>query len=277
MSDTLLILGAGVVGEAFARRARELWPDRPVRVTARSQSSVERLRQAGLDAHPLDLVSADDRELEGLLAGARWVLLSVAAGRGGDYRAVYAEGSGRVARALATAGTHLLYTSSTGVYEERAGGWVDEDAALARHDERTTSLVAAETNVRAVEGTVLRLSGIVAPERGPHRRVAALAGSERRDGEAWVNLAPLVTIIDALVAALEQDWRGVVNVSGPTPRRRREFYDPLLDRAGLEPVRWLPAPAGADLGRRIRVDRLRDALGVTPVDVDPGTLPLENG
>ena len=262
-APSLAIVGAGTVGRALAHRWRELHPTAPLRLTVRTPESARSLAALGFEVEPFD-VTADASRWSEVIAGCRAVVFCVAAGRGGDYGGVYGDGTARAAEVVRVEGAHLLYTSSTGVYAERDGGWVDEHASLARQDERTRALVRAEENVRGVDGTVLRLAGIIAPAWGPHRTASRWSGAEREDGEGWLNLAPLDLIVSALRAALEGNWRGVVNVSSAAPLLRRDFYDAVLAHAGLPPVRWRPAPPDAPRGRRVRVDRLREELGVEP-------------
>jgi nucleoside-diphosphate-sugar epimerase len=267
-SRSVIVIGAGVVGEALADHLRRVEPVRSLRVTARTAESVEHLRAQGFDARALDVVVATEEIIAEVVEGFDCVVFSAAAGRGGDYEAIYAGGTAKLARACARSGAHLVYTSSTGVYAARDGEWVEEEAKLAEEDARTCALVAAERNVRDAEGAVLRLSGILARERGPHRRIEALAGTTRDDGEAWVNLAPLPTIVAALAAVIQQRFCSTVNVSGAEPMRRRDFYDVLVAAAGLDPITWTPMPAGADRGRRVDVRRLRERLGIEPMAFD---------
>lgn len=270
--SSVFVIGAGVVGEALATRLREHEAAPSLHLTARSAESVERLRARGFTASAFDVTKATPAQLTELLGGATHLVYSAAAGRGGDYEAVYAHGTAQLAAHCAASGGHLIYTSSTGVYAARGGEWVDESAALAEHDERTRALATAERNVLGAGGTVLRLSGILAPGRGPHLRLDALAGTTRDDGDGWLNLVALPTIVDALAAVLVRGWRGVVNVSSARPLLRRDFYDGLLAHTSRAPIRWEPAASGADLGRRIAVQRLRSELDVDPIEIDAAWL-----
>jgi len=262
--EDLVIVGSGFVGTALAERLREKGLVERLRVTTRSDERRAALADRGLDAHAVDL--ADRDALRSVVDGATHVVFSAAAGRGGDYGAVYDRGSAHLVDALG--GAHLVYTSSTGVYAASDGSWVDEDSPRVPREGRGGALRAGEDHVLAAGGAVLRLSGLIGATRGPHRRVGALAGTERDDGDAWLNLAPLPTVLDALETALLRLHRGVVNVSAAAPLRRRDFYDRVLARAGAEPIRWSETPADAPRGRRVRVDRLRTVLDVEPLPLD---------
>lgn len=259
--ECLVVLGAGFVGASFAERVADRVGT--LRLTTRSIESRDALRAAGYEAHALDF---DDRaRLVEVLDGATHVVFSAAAGRGGSYDAVYDRGTAHLVDAT---DARIVYTSSTGVYAADDGSWVDEDAPLVAREGRGGALRAGEDHVLGAGGLVLRLSGLIGRERGPHRRVEALAGTTRDDGDAWLNLAPLPLVLDALEAAITSAATGALNVSASAPLLRRAFYDAVLDRVGAAPIRWTPGDGSK--GRRIRVDRLRTTLGVDapPLDLD---------
>jgi len=252
--ECLVIVGAGFVGAALAHVLRDRVES--LRVTTRSKARRDALQAVGLDAWQLDL--EDRLRLQEVLEGATHVVFSAAAGRGGNYEAVYDRGTAHVVDALSDA--RVVYTSSTGVYAADDGSWADEDSKLVAREGRGAALRAGEDHILGVGGVVLRLSGLVGRDRGPHRRVGALAGSTRTDGEGWLNLAPLDLVLESLETALVSDAGGVFNVSSSTPLRRRAFYDAVLERVGADPIRW--EPGDDSKGRRIRVDRLGAVLGV---------------
>lgn len=73
------------------------------------------------------------------------------------------------------------YLSTTGVYGDHGGGWVDEDTALAPATRRGQARVAAEADWAAIPGLplhIFRLAGIYGPGRGPFAKVRA--GTARR-------------------------------------------------------------------------------------------------
>ncbi len=276
MRTPIVVVGAGHLGRALLHALRE----RGVagRALVRTAGSRDALRRAGFEAEAVDL--ADTDRLRRAVSEAEQVVFSAAPGPGGDPRTVYDEGMRSLLGALRSRPlARVLYIGSTGVYAERGGGWVDEEAPFGMGTPRIDALVAAERHLlRAaasgrIRAAALRCSGLVDVDRGPQMRLPALAGRERADGEAWLNLVSVEDVVRIATIVLEHTWSGVVNVSGPRPMRRRAFYDPLLERAGLEPIRWQQDEAG-ERGYRVRVERLFRELGVRPRRIDPWTLPL---
>ena len=164
------ILGCGYVGLELGRQLRA---DHEVVGVRRSDSGIDAIEDAGFEA-----VRADVTDADGLAAvpDVDWLVLAASSGgRGADTaREVYVEG-------LSTAIDHfwsredaperLVYTSSTGVYGDHDGEWVDESTPLNPQTEKTEVLAEAEriARERPVEygghGTVARYAGLYGPDR----------------------------------------------------------------------------------------------------------------
>jgi nucleoside-diphosphate-sugar epimerase len=205
------------------------------------------------------------------------VVLSAAAGHRSEdaYRRVYLDGSQRVLEALDDAGAtprRVVFVSSTAVYGDAGGGWVDESTPTGPSTATGQVLVAAE---RAVGGgpypaTVLRLAGIYGPGR---TRLIDLV----RSGEARLPPHPQPTnrihrddaaaAIVHLTTAVQDPAPVYVGVDHD-PADRGEVLRFLAGELGLPP----PPPedpdrdaaGGARRGgdKRCRNDRLR-ATGFT--------------
>ncbi len=94
------------------------------------------------------------------------------------YRDTYLSGVTHLLAALRPASGRLLYVSSTVVYPQDDGGWIDEESPVASHNLRAEVQLAAEEKVRdagdrfAHGAVLLRLGGIYGPDRlGLLRRV----------------------------------------------------------------------------------------------------------
>ena len=173
----ILIAGCGDVGGALAERLR----DAGHRVAGLR-------RRAGLLPAGIEPLAADLGEPATLaLLGERRfdiVVVSSAAGRFDEdhYRRVYVEGLANLLDVLR--GTpHVLLASSTAVYHQCDGEWVDEDSPTEPHGFSGRILLQAEALLReraAHRATVLRFGGIYGPGRERLlREVAAGIGCAR--------------------------------------------------------------------------------------------------
>ncbi|MBL1435677.1 MAG: SDR family oxidoreductase [Rhodobacteraceae bacterium] len=152
----LLILGLGYTGRVVAAYMRGLgWE---VRGTSRSAES-------GLIQWPGSDISAT-------LDWASHILMSAAPGENGDPFL-----AGLEAQILAAKPTWLGYLSTTGVYGDQGGAWVDEAAPLSPATTRGHHRVAAENqwmelhNAHSLPVHIFRLAGIYGPNRGPFAKV----------------------------------------------------------------------------------------------------------
>jgi nucleoside-diphosphate-sugar epimerase len=158
-----LIAGAGYVGDALARA-----------LVARGDEVVVLRRSAaspppGVRAFRADLTAPGALDA---LPPAELVFYTAAADERSDaaYRLAYAEGVARLIERLARAEApprRLLFTSSTAVYGQSDGEWVDESSPAEPADFAGRRLLEGEALVRGAPfpGTVLRLGGIYGPGR----------------------------------------------------------------------------------------------------------------
>lgn len=169
------------------------------------------------------------------------------------YRRLYIDGLARAMRVLQPRRT--LFVSSTAVYAQDAGEWVDEDSEAAAQAFNGRVLREAEALcLRHPENRVLRLSGIT----GPGRRMLvnrALLG-EGVSGD-WSNR---IHIDDAAAAAAHLiDAPGdspIWIASDDEPAPQIEVANWIRARHGLSP---LPVPPGPVRGRRVCNAKLRRA------------------
>lgn len=171
MTGTLLSFGHGYSARALARRLLpQGWH---VTGTTRSAAKAADLAQEGVA--PLLWPGTD---LRPALDAATHLLISAAPDEAGDpvLRDLRDEIAARAPR-FAWVG----YLSTTGVYGDHGGDWVDEGTALTPATRRGKARVAAEADWAAIPGLplhVFRLAGIYGPGRGPFAKVRA--GTARR-------------------------------------------------------------------------------------------------
>ena len=171
MDKTLLSFGHGYSARALADR---LIP-RGWRIvgTTRSPDKLAGIAETGVE--PLLWPGTD---LAPLVAEFPNILISAGPGPEGD--PVLADLSDAFTSA-APAMRWLGYLSTTGVYGDHQGDWVDEDTPLAPSTRRGRARVEAEAAWAAIPGLplhIFRLAGIYGPGRGPFAKVRK--GTARR-------------------------------------------------------------------------------------------------
>lgn len=265
-ASRVAVLGCGYVGSALVRRLAHAGHD--CVATTTTPERVDAIRRLG--AKPTVIRLAETRRLHALLCDREVVVLT--AGAGGakrSYREVYLDGARSVLRASAeTPVGRIVYTSSTGVYGQNDGGWVDETSTTEPSSERGRILVAAErcllqgAPAMGMTAAVLRLSGIYGPGRDPAERARAQAGRDRSDGDVYVNLIHLDDVVAAIATLVNASFHGVLNLTDDRPATRRERCDPLIAAAGLAPIRWTSESPPTARGKRVRNDLIKRALGL---------------
>jgi nucleoside-diphosphate-sugar epimerase len=158
---SLVTLGHGY---SAARLAATLGLGWRVAGTTRSAGKAAEMRAAGVE--PVDWADAD--AVDAAIARADRLLISLPPNAEGD------PVLRRHAAALRTTRPAWVgYLSTTGVYGDRGGGWVDEDDALEPVNERSRWRVAAERAWLAtgLPVQVFRLAGIYGPGRSALDRV----------------------------------------------------------------------------------------------------------
>ena len=165
----------------------------------------------------------------------------------------------------------FAYVSSTSVYGQRDGEWIDETAATEPEEPTGQVVLEAESLLRSRLATaiVLRFSGIYGPGRLLRRKSIEAGEPIVGDADKWLNL---IHVADgatcALTAAERAEAGSIINVCDDEPVRRRDYYTTMARLLGATEPRFEPPPADAPTpphergNRRIRNRRLRD-LGVS--------------
>ena len=195
------------------------------------------------------------------------VIHCASSGGGGPeaYRRVYLEGARNLLDKLRP--RKFIFTSSTSVYAQTNGEWVDEESAAEPAHETGRILREAEEFVRQNGGTVARLAGIYGPGRSALLR-KFLSGEARIDGEGerFLNQAHRDDIAAAILLLARLPNESIVNVVDDEPLSQRAAYAWLAAKLGRPLPPSAETPAARKRGasnKRVRNAKLR-ALGWTP-------------
>ncbi|MGI9133521.1 MAG: NAD-dependent epimerase/dehydratase family protein [Rhodoferax sp.] len=250
--ERVLLIGCGDVG----MRARAVLGAR-VRVLALTSSAqrVPTLRQLGMAVLQGDLDAPQTlRRLAGL---ATRVLHLAPPPADGD--------ADTRTRALAqvlrrrSAARSLVYASTSGVYGDCEGQWIDETRPLRPASPRALRRVDAERQIRrlgaATRVGILRIPGIYAadrPDGTPHARLLRGMPVLHAEDDVYTNHIHADDLARACVLAL---WRGapqrVYHVNDDSSLKMADYYDAAADLYGL--------------ARPERVDRASAAQRLSPM------------
>jgi len=262
----LFCFGLGYSARVLAERLRAKgWA---IAGTARTPEAVAALRAAGIESFHFDRDRPLD-DAQAALAGATHVLSSVPPDAGGD--SVLDHHGPDIA---AVGGLRWLgYLSTTGVYGDRDGGWVDEDSALAPTGERGRRRVDAESAWQELAAVhIFRLAGIYGPGRNAIASVRA--GTAKRidkPGQVFsrIHVADIAVVLDASMT--RPNPGRIYNVCDDDPAPPAEVIAYACELLGQPPPPLVPFAEAelSEMGRsfyrdnkRVRNDRIKDELDI---------------
>ena len=254
------VLGCGYVGLELGRR---LAGDHEVVGVRRSDAGLDAISEAGFEGVRADVTDA--ASLEAVPDADTLVFAASSGGRdAAAAREVYVEGLRTAIEAFGRrtdSPDRLVYTSSTGVYGDHGGDWVDETTPVEPTTEKTRVLAEAERVAReeaaehGITGLVARFAGLYGP--GRYRLDRYLDGPVT---EGYLNMVHRDDAAGAVRLLLEgtgdaatDDTGGVVLVVDDEPISKHALADWLAERCGV------PAPAKRTKAERLAEDDLSTA------------------
>ena len=277
-TSTVLIAGFGDIGE---RVARLLSPSHGVMALIRNPDRQAAVKEAGAQPSLGDL---DDQSSLGSVAGLASTIFHFAPppNSGAD--------DPRTANLLIALSAGVLpkqvvYISTTGVYGDCKGEWIDESTGVNPESDRGRRRVAAEQRLtvwarnNGVKLAILRAPGIYALNRLPLDRIRARTPAIIAAEDSWSNhihaedLARAAVSAYAFLATGKSDIeRFVLNVVDDSQLKMGDYFDLVADQFNLDrPPRISRIDAESQVSsalfsfmresRRIRNDKLKAMLG----------------
>ena len=207
-----LIIGCGYVGLEVGRRLAASGHE--VFGLRRTPDGGNEIERAGIKPVIGDVTRPQD--WKGLPPNFDWVVNAVSSSKGDLLvdRAVYVEGTRQLLEWLRMKSVRKYVSiSSTSVYAQTDGSWVDEKSATEPASETGRILVEAEKLLLNAAATIplviLRASGIYGPDRG-HLFQQYLRGEAEISGDAqrYLNMIHRDDLAGAVIAALERGRPG---------------------------------------------------------------------
>lgn len=175
----------------------------------------------------------------------------------------------------------ILLISTSGVYGDCDGEWVDESRPAAPVAERAKRRFDAEQQLttwclkREVEHVILRVAGIYGPQRLPLARLEKRVPMVSESEAPWTNRIHVDDLATVCEAVMENAPSGeIFNVSDGHPGNMTDYFNRVADAAGLpRPPQISLTEAQAQLSpgmlsylresRRLDTSKLRAVEGVT--------------
>jgi nucleoside-diphosphate-sugar epimerase len=254
-AQNILIAGFGDIGRRVARQLRGSQRYRMTALIRRStRSSTARIsaRLLGVQFVRGDL--GNPRSLQRLIPHTDTVLYFAPPPGSGNYdthtKNLLAALSGVDPRRLRAAPMkrrmlprQIIYISTTGVYGDCKGEWIDETRPLRPQSARAKRRVHAERQLRAwglencVDITVLRAPGIYAEDRLPVDRLRRQTPVLMADEDVFTNHIHADDLARAAINAMRQRWPKqfrVFNVVDDSQLRMGDYLDQVADAFGLQ-------------------------------------------
>ena len=265
----LFCFGLGYTGQALAEVLKNQgWK---ISGTTRDEETQQMLERKGFNAF---LFNSEHSLSANVLAGVSHVLLSIPPGGDGD--PVFLQHGLDLARRA----KHLEwvgYLSTTGVYGDRQGGWVDETSPLSPSTGRGEKRLKAETEWLSVFESdqlpvhLFRLAGIYGPDSNQLEKVANGKAKRRiKPGQVFSRIH-VDDIVGMLIASMQQPNPGraynLCDDEAVPPQDVVTFAAQLLNMEPPEEVLFNPddmTPMGLSFfaeSKRVSNQRIKDELG----------------
>ena len=273
-AKSLLVVGFGYLGQRAAHQALKAgWK---VYATSRRIEKKAEMESAGVEFIHFDITRPED--LDHLPASSAWIWSPAFDRRQGlPVHEVIVGGLKRALNQAPALPQKVIYTSTTSVYHQSGGEWVDETSLTesGKANLEAEQFLASWAVEQDRQAMVLRLSGLYGPGRWI-RRASIQAGEPIAcEPDTWLNLVHIDDAASACLAALETKESGTYCITDNQPILRREFYETSA-RLLQAPAPSFTPPTSPDFAgnKRVSNQKAREKLAWKPrfEDVNSGLL-----
>jgi nucleoside-diphosphate-sugar epimerase len=244
----IAVFGAGYLGA----EAAAFWTkhDHQVTVTTRHPEKLEKLSK--IAEKSVVLKNKDEKEISHLLHANETLLVTISADKPDAYEEAYLQ-IAQMFRKIATQENlirTLIYTSSTTVYGDHHGLWVDEASELHAKTEQGKLLIETERTYESLKELgwhvcILRLSEIYGPGRELSKKFCSFNGKTLLgNGENYTNMIHRDDAVLAIDYALRHRLEGIYNLSDDEHPIRKLFYEEVAKKTGCPSIQWDPTFEG---------------------------------
>lgn len=257
--SSTLIVGCGYLGNRVVAALNSQFPGSPVYATTRSAAKASELSKVSVE--PI-LADWTDRRTLARLPACRRVLVAVSYdARSGKTREESQVGGLSNLLDFLPSDTDICYISTTGVYHQTDGSWVDESSPARPRAEGGLAHLRAESLLHrrrpGGKWTVLRLAGIYGPGRVPRASDVIRGRTIEGPHAGYLNLIHVEDAAQAVLASwnlgqptgkadASHNRERIYAVADDCPVIRRAFYEQIAKIAGVAPPVFSTESAGAN-------------------------------
>lgn len=239
MKKTISVIGCGWLGLPLAKQlAGEGYR---VNGSTTSEAKLETLKEAGIQPFLIDLRNPDSLESLPQFLQSEILFINVPPGRKQTNHEPYLEQMKHLLHQASQSNVKkVIFISSTSVYAS-SNQEVTEDTPLQPETGSGTILKSTEELLRDDQNfqvTILRMAGLVGPDRHPGRFLAGKR--ELNNAEGSVNLIHLTDCIGIVKTILDKDiWDDTFNCCSDEHPTRKAFYTHAASEQGLPEPHFL--------------------------------------
>jgi len=231
-------MGVGYVGMALLNYYQN--SENELYATTTQASKVDIIKP--FTANILLLNGSDSHELQQVIDDCDAMVILIAPNKGQNYADTYLKTAKEISELLKdrTKPFHIVYTSSTSVYEGVQDEWASEELVLSPESDNSKILLETEQVLMdCAETCVLRLGGIYGPNREISKRAVYFSGKTvAGNGNEPTNHIHLNDIVSAIDYCLKHRLSGVYNLVNDSHPTRDELYSGLCHSLGLPLPKW---------------------------------------
>lgn len=204
----ILIVGCGAIGQELARVLTEAGHDVTGLKRNPPLNNRERFKYVKADITSASEISTLDTDFEHV-----YFIVSADSRNESSYHDVYVRGMGNLLNHFAHMGSQApwVFVSSTSIYAQCQGEWVDEDSPTLPSKPSSLKIVEAEQKLLAINpnNVIVRFSGIYGPGREYLLKMAQQAPAIQQDPAYYTNRIHQRDCVAVLAYLLEQRLAGV--------------------------------------------------------------------
>lgn len=236
------IIGCGYVGTELAKQLGK--NGYFVTCTTRNKKKLPTLNKVA--QHSAICRGSDEKEVSHIIKDQDVIVITVSADSMDAYKDTYLR-TAQTLRHIALDKKKpktLLYTSSTAVYGDQNGYWVDENSPLSPDSDAIKVLIEAEENYQSLADLgwkvcIFRLGEIYGPKRDLVKKVKELQDHVvPGKGDTYTNMVHLHDIVGACEYAINHQLEGIYNLVDDDHPIRKELFENVAMTHKLKPPAW---------------------------------------